>query len=179
MANQQTPIVETLLTSLVKQAPNQGVQDIVDTLLHNEANPDADVPRGIVAGLVAGIAGTVAKTLVERIFPVTAPDPEKQRTLSLGDQELHVQVDTREWVTGVLVGGAYGAAAELAPEVTVGGGLGLGSALYGINNAGEAPTADKVSVVPQEENEAHELLGDMVYGLVVEFVRTRLRARLN
>lgn len=179
MATQQTPIVETLLTSLVKQAPHHGVTDIVDKLVNTEAHPDADVPRGIVAGLVAGVAGTLAKTLVERIFPVTAPDPEKQRTLALGDQELHVNVDTREWVTGVLVGGAYGAAAELAPEVTVGSGLGLGSALYGLNNAGEAPSADKVAAVPKEENEAHELLGDMVYGLVVEFVRTNLRARLN
>lgn len=177
MAN-QVNVIETIVMSLVQQAPTGGVQEIVNTLVSKEAHPDADVPKGIVAGLVAGVAGTLAKTFIERIFPVTAPDPAAQRTLSVGDQELHVNIDTREWVTGVLVGGAYGAAAELAPEVTAAGGLGLGSALYGINNTGAVVSADKVSVKPQEENEAHELLSDMVFGLVTEFVRQTVRNRL-
>ena len=177
MAN--ASIAETLVASLVKQAPSNGIQDLVNTVLRGSDNPDADVPRGFVAGLAAGVAGTLAKTLCERLFPITAPDPNKQRTLAIGDQELHVNVDTRDWAIGVLVGGAYGAAAELAPEVTVANGLGLGSALYGINNAGEAATHDKVSVSPREENESHELLSDMVYGLVTEFVRANVRGRLN
>lgn len=172
-------IAETLVASLVKQAPSNGIQDLVNTVLRGEHHESADVPRGFIAGLAAGVAGTVAKSLCERLFPVTAPDPNKQRTLAIGDQELHVNVDTRDWAIGVLVGGAYGAAAELAPEVTVASGLGLGSALYGINNAGEPATHDKVKVVPQEENESHELLSDMVYGLVVEFVRSNIRARLS
>ena len=175
----QSPIINTLVTSLVKQAPNHGVQDIVNSVVKAERPEHADVGKGLVAGVLAGIAGTVAKALVERIFPITAPNPDKMRRLAIGDQELHVNVDTREWATGVLVGGAYGAAAELAPEVTVGSGLGLGSALYGLNNAGDAATHDKVNVVPQEENESHELLSDMVYGLVTEFVRDNVRARLN
>ena len=179
MASTGSPIVETLVSSLVKQAPNHGIQDFVNKLLERERKPGTDVPRGVVAGLVAGLAGTVAKALTEQIFPITAPDPNKQRVINVGDQELHVSVDTREWAIGVVVGGLYGAAAELAPEVTVGNGLGLGSALYGLNNAGDAMTHDKVSVAPREENESHELLSDLVYGLVTEFVRTNLRARLN
>lgn len=171
-------IAETLVASLVKQAPNNGIQDLVNTVLRGEHREGSDVPRGFVAGLAAGIAGTLAKSICERLFPITEPDPDKQRTIAIGDQELHVNVDTRDWAIGVLVGGAYGAAAELAPEVTVANGLGLGSALYGINNAGEAATHDKVSVTPREENESHELLSDMVYGLVTEFVRANVRARL-
>ncbi len=175
----KSPIAETLVSSLVKQAPTNGIQEMINSVLKGNHNPAGDVPRGVIAGLAAGIAGTIAKSICEQIFPITAPDPNKQRTLAIGDQELHVNLDTREWITGVIVGGAYGAAAELAPEVTIGQGLGLGSALYGLNNAGDAASHDKVSVTLREENESHELLSDMVYGLVTEFVRANVRARLN
>ena len=37
----------------------------------------------------------------------------------------------------------------------------------------------QVELSPNEENEAHEFLSDLVYGLVVEFVRKEVRARLN
>ncbi len=176
---QQQPLLISLVSSLVKQAPHNGVQDIVNSVMKGEHNPEADVARGVVAGLAGGLAGAFAKTIIERFFPIKASDPSIRKAIRLGDSELAVQLDTRDIVTGILIGGAYGAAAELAPEVTAGNGLGLGSAVYGINNAGELMDAGKVTLKPHEENEAHELLSDLVYGLVVDYVRSQVRARLN
>ena len=178
MADQQ-PLLQTIVTSLVERAPNRGVQDIVNSVLSGEHNPEAQIGKGVVAGLAAGVVGALAKAVCEHFFPITAPDPAKRQHLAIGDAELELDVDTSDIVTGVLIGGTYGAAAELAPEVTGGNGLGLGSALYGVNNAGEVMDHRKVSVRANEENEGHELLSDLVYGLVVEFVRKEVRARLN
>lgn len=177
--SQHQPILHTIVTSLVNRAPNNGIQDIVNSVLKGDHNPEAEVPKGLVAGLAAGVAGAFAKTVIERFFPITPPDPAKRQSVMVGEAELDLEINTRDVVTGVLIGGAYGAAAELAPEVTGGNGLGLGSAVYGINNAGEIMDANKVSFSPNEENEGHELLSDLVYGLVVEFVRKKVRARLN
>ncbi len=176
---QQQPLLISLVSSLVKQAPDNGVQEIINSVLKGEHNPEADVARGVVAGLAGGLVGAFAKTIVERFFPIKTADPDTRRAITLGDSELAIDLDTRDLVTGTLIGGAYGAAAELAPEVTTGNGLGLGSALYGINNAGELMDHSKVSLKPHEENEAHELLSDLVYGLVVDYVRVSVRARLN
>ena len=179
MENAQQPLLLTLVSSLVQKAPKNGIQDIINSVLKGEHNPAADLPRGVAAGLAAGFAGAVAKALVERIFPIKASDPSFEKAIRVGDSELAVNIDTKDIITGTLIGGAYGAAAELAPEVTAGNGLGLGSAVYGINNAGEIMDHSKVTLNPNEENEAHELLSDLVYGLVVEYVRDQVRARLN
>lgn len=180
MSNESAPLLNTVVTSLVQRAPNKGVHDILNSVLESD-NPDADLPRGVVAGLAGGLVGAIAKTLCERFFPISKPDPdaEVRQSITVGDTELEVNVNTRDLVTGILIGGTYGAAAELAPEVTGANGLGLGSALYGINNAGQVMDHHKVDVRPNEENEGHELLSDLVYGLVVEFVRKEVRARLN
>ncbi len=173
-------IVQTLVTSLVKQAPNNGIQDLINSVITAEAPEHADVPKGLLAGAIGGLAGVLAKTFVERLFPVRPPEARNVRRVTLSEEnELSVAIDTKEWMTGLAVGTAYGAAAELSPEVTTGNGLALGSALYGLNNAGAAMSHDKVEMKPREENEAHELLSDMVYGLVVEFVRQEVRARFN
>ena len=176
---QQPPILQSLVSSLVSQAPHDGFQGIIDSVMKGEHNPEADVARGVVAGLAGGLVGAFAKTIIERIFPIKPADPATRRAVTLGDTEIALNIDTRDVVTGILIGGAYGAAAELAPDVTAANGLGLGSAVYGINNAGQLMEADKVTLSPNQENEAHELLSDIVYGLVVEYVRTQVRARLN
>ncbi len=176
---QQAPIFQSLVSSLVSQAPTTGLQGFIDSVMKGDHNPEADVPRGVVAGLAGGLAGAVAKTMIERFFPIKAADLANRRSVHLGETELAVNVNTRDVFTGILIGGAYGAAAELAPEVTAANGLGLGSAVYGLNNAGQLMEADKVTLRMNEENEAHELLSDLVYGLVVEYVRAQVRIRLN
>lgn len=176
---QQAPIFQSLVSGLVQQAPKHSIQDIMQSVMNGEHNPEADVARGIVAGLAGGLIGAFAKTLIERFFPITAPSPDTRRSVMLGETELSININTRDFVTGILIGGAYGAAAELAPEVTAGSGLGLGSAVYGLNNAGQLMDASKVTLQVNKENEGHELLSDLVYGLVVDYVRSNLRARLN
>ena len=175
----QPQILHGLVSSLVSKAPSNGIQDIIDSVLNGEHNPEADVARGVVAGLAGGLVGAFAKTVIERFFPIRPADPNTRRAVTIGETELSVNIDTRDVVTGILIGGAYGAAAELAPEVTSANGLGLGSAVYGINNAGQLMEPDNVSLRVNEENEGHELLSDLVYGLVVEYVRAQVRARLN
>jgi len=133
----------------------------------------------VLIGLAAGILGTVAKTAADHFFPVVKRENANMQKFNIGDHELELNVDTTEWITGVLVGGAYGAAAEIAPEVTMGNGIGLGSAIYGLNNSIEGMTVDNLKLNPNEENESHELLGELAYGVVVEFVRSALRARIR
>ena len=174
-----TPLVETIVSGLVKQAPARKMQDMVDTVMNRDLHPDADLPKGVLAGLAAGILGTVAKSVVQHFFPVSKPEAANLRTIHVGDTSLEINVDTTEWITGVVVGGVYGGAAELAPEVTLGQGLGLGTALYGLNTTEGELLDQDVEIRPREENESHELLGDLVYGLVVEFLRSNLRERLN
>jgi len=174
-----TPLVASIITSLVKQTPAKGMNELVKTVMKKDYHPNADIPKGVMIGLAAGILGTVAKTTVDHFFPVVKREDANLQTIQLGDHELEVKVDTTEWVTGVLVGGAYGAAAEIAPEVTMGNGIGLGTAIYSLNNSLESITEDDVHLNLKEENESHELLGELAYGVVVEFVRSSLRARID
>ena len=174
-----TPLVASIITSLVQQSPAKGMNDLVRIVVNKELHPDADLPKGVLIGLAAGILGTVAKTAVDHFFPVVKKEDANLQTIHLGDHALEVNVDTTEWVTGVLVGGAYGAAAEIAPEVTMGNGIGLGTAIYGLNNSIDSMTEGGISLNPKEENESHELLGELAYGVVVEFVRSALRARIR
>lgn len=173
-----TPLATTIITSLVKQSPTTGMNEMVRTVMSKELDKNADIPKGVLIGLAAGILGTVAKTAVDHFFPVAKKEDANLKTLHLGDHELAVNVNTTEWVTGVLVGGAYGAAAEIAPEVTMGNGIGLATAIYGLNNSIDGMT-DDISLHPKEENESHELLGELAYGVVVELVRSSLRSRIH
>ncbi len=173
-----TPLIATIITSLVKQTPTRGMNDIIRTVMKKEIHPDADIPKGVMIGLAAGILGTVAKTAVDHFFPVVKKEDANIKTLHVGDLELDVNINTTEWVTGVIVGGAYGAAAEISPEVTMGNGIGLGTAIYGLNNSIENLAPEHLKLKHHEENESHELLGELAYGLVVEFVRANLRSRV-
>ena len=174
-----TPLIQTIVTDLVSRAPSGGLKEIVNRAREADLNEDADLPRGILAGVVGGLAGAFAKTLVEQFFPVREPNPEQVHHFHIGDREIDIAIDTRDVMTSIFIGGAYGAATELVPEIHMGNGLALGSVLYGLNNAGEAMKAEDIQLKAQEENEANELVGDLVYGLVVEFVRAQLRERLN
>lgn len=173
-----TPLIANLITSLVKQTPTRGVNDIVRSVMKKEIHPDADIPKGVLIGLAAGILGTVAKTAVDHYFPVVKKEHANLKTIHIGDHKLEVNVNTTEWVTGVVVGGAYGAAAEISPEVIIGNGVGLGTAIYGLNNSIENLAPEHLNLKHKEENESHELLGELAYGVVVEFVRSTLRSRI-
>ena len=84
------------------------------------------------------------------------------------------------YVLGTGVGGLYGAAAELAPNVTAGAGLPFGAAFWLVVDEGavpllglsEGPTAYPLSV------HAYALSSHFVYGLTAEVVRRAVRGAL-
>jgi putative membrane protein len=84
------------------------------------------------------------------------------------------------YVLGTGVGGLYGAAAELAPNVTAGAGLLFGAAFWLVVDEGavpllglsEGPTAYPLSV------HAYALSSHFVYGLTAELVRRAVRVAL-
>jgi len=173
------PLVSSILTGIVQTTPKRDMNDFVRTVINKEVHSKANIPNGVLIGLAAGILGTVAKTAVNHFFPVKKKDTVNLQKITVGDHELEVNISTSEWVTGVLVGGAYGAAAEVAPEVTVGNGIGLGSAIYGLNNSIDPVMSNNIDLHPKEENEGHELLGELAYGVVVEVVRSGLQSRIS
>ncbi len=81
---------------------------------------------------------------------------------------------------GTLTGGLYGAAAELAPIVTVGGGLAYGASIWVVADEGVVPALG----LSKPANEyplsihAYALASHFVYGLTTEVVRRAVRNAL-
>jgi putative membrane protein len=81
---------------------------------------------------------------------------------------------------GTGVGGLYGAVAELAPEVTIGGGLLFGTAFWLVVDEGAVPLLG-LSKGPTEyplSTHAYALASHFVYGLTAELVRRAVRDAL-
>jgi hypothetical protein len=81
---------------------------------------------------------------------------------------------------GTAVGGLYGAAAELAPEVTAGIGLPFGAAFWLIVDEGAVPLLG-LSKGPTEypiSTHAYALASHFIYGLTAEIVRRAVRDAL-
>ena len=84
------------------------------------------------------------------------------------------------YLLGTGVGGLYGAAAEIAPNVTTGGGLPFGAVFWLVVDEGavpllglsEGPTAYPLSI------HGYALSSHFVYGLTAEMVRRVVRAAL-
>jgi putative membrane protein len=81
---------------------------------------------------------------------------------------------------GTATGGLYGAAAELAPEVTTGMGLPFGAAFWLVADETAVPLLG-LSKPPTEypvSTHAYALASHLVYGLTTEFVRRAMRNAL-
>ena len=81
---------------------------------------------------------------------------------------------------GTATGGLYGAAAELAPEVTVGAGLPFGAAFWLVADETAVPLLG-LSKGPSEyplSTHAYAFASHLVYGLTAELVRRGLRKAL-
>jgi putative membrane protein len=81
---------------------------------------------------------------------------------------------------GTLTGGLYGAVAELAPEVTAGGGLPFGAAFWLVADETAVPLLG-LSKAPTEyplSTHAYALASHFVYGLSAELVRRAVRNAL-
>jgi putative membrane protein len=129
-------------------------------------NRTQDILKGALAGLVGGLIATAAKTAAERIYPPHShgePNPPASQGI--------------RWGMGAATGAAYGAIAELYPEVTAKGGTTFGLALLTVSNHGVLPAMGLATVPEPEEGREHrsEMATHVVYGIVCETVRNLVR----
>ncbi|HEX3252140.1 MAG TPA: DUF1440 domain-containing protein [Pyrinomonadaceae bacterium] len=84
------------------------------------------------------------------------------------------------YLLGTGVGGLYGAAAEIAPNVTTGGGLPFGAVFWLVVDEGAVPLLglSKGPMAYPPSIHAYALSSHFVYGLTAEVVRRAVRAAL-
>lgn len=84
------------------------------------------------------------------------------------------------WLFGTLVGGAYGLAVEVMPQVGDGMGLPFGTAVFGVMHEGILPAAgvEEGHAEKDTKEESFELISHLVYGFATELVRGQVRERI-
>ena len=84
------------------------------------------------------------------------------------------------YLLGTGVGGLYGAAAEIAPNVTTGGGLPFGAVFWLVVDEGAVPLLglSKGPMAYPPSTHAYALSSHLVYGLTAEVVRRAIRGAL-
>jgi hypothetical protein len=84
------------------------------------------------------------------------------------------------YLLGTGVGGLYGAAAEIAPNITTGGGLPFGAAFWLVVDEGAVPVLglSKGPMAYPLSVHAYALSSHFVYGLTAEMVRRAVRGAL-
>ncbi len=168
--------------------------------------PHAAAPdpwKGLFAGLVGGLAGTVAMTAAQLALYQILPEPEgegdgdeqsslpatEEAAQAVGRRVLgrRLSEEERSWGGsafhygfGTAVGGAYGLAAELRPELARGQGVPFGVGLMLLADEVAVPALG-LSASPQRQPLRMHLLGlgaHVVYGAVSETVRRAVRSAL-
>ena len=169
-----------------------------------------DVWKGLVAGMVAGIFATYVKdkfqTLVTNIEKAenpprrpTAEGPKPQAqdepttvkaANAIATKVLHRNLRKKEkeiagplvdYGFGTVAGMAYGAAAEVMPVATVGGGSGFATALWLAADEIGVP-ATGLSKWPTNypaKTHAYAFGGHLIYGLAAELARRIVRKALD
>ena len=165
---------------------------LVGDLLAGKRNREGDLVRGFIAGAVGGLIGTALKTVAERYFPPRGPLDEAPPAIIAdeaaeaitGEHLSHHDAETAgtamHWLFGTLIGGAYGAAVEVMPQVGEGMGLPFGTAVFGVMHEGILPAAgiEESHADKDSGEERNELLTHLVYGFTTELVRDQVRGRL-
>ena len=144
---------------------------------------------GALCGAIGGIAGSIAKIAGELVYnprtlgqtppPVILAQRLADHPLTHDEQQHRMQLI--HFVFGVGTGAIYGAAAEVAPLVTVGYGTVFGIVLQGFTHESLVP-AFGLDVPPwQQPAREHlsELFTHALYGLATEVVRPLLRRRFG
>ncbi len=166
---------------------------IVSDLMAGKRNKEGNILRGFVAGAIAGLIATGIKTLAEHYFPVrpaTADTPPEiiaeEAAEAIADEHLtqgekEAAGATIHWLFGTLIGGAYGAAVEVMPQLGEGLGLPFGTALFGVVHEGLLPAAgiEEPHAEKDSSEERNELLTHLVYGFATEVVRGQVRPLLQ
>lgn len=134
--------------------------------LQKPSSPTKDILKGALAGLIGGLIATAAKSAAEKLYP-PHPDAKPQKFADEGMQ----------WVFGAAAGAAYGAIAEIYPQVTGKYGANFGMTLMAVNHEGILPALGLAA--PPAEQEAREQRSEIVthtvYGVVCETVRMSVR----
>jgi putative membrane protein len=151
-------------------------------------NPTHSILKGAIAGLIGGLIATAAKTAAERLYPPrTHGEPEPPAVLadklgasSLPGTEKKATVEGIHWGFGAVTGAAYGAMAELYPDVTAKGGSTFGLALMTITHEGALPALGLAATPEKQEGreKRSEVATHIVYGVVCETVRSVVRKML-
>ena len=152
--------------------PGQGGVPRSDMKEHtkNLPAPNRDILKGALAGLIGGLIATAARTVAERVYP---PHPELARSKS-------EEKKLMPWVMGAAAGAAYGALAELYPQVTDRHGANFGMTMMAVTQKGVLPALGlSEHPTPQEgREERSEMVTHVVYGVVCETVRVVVRRAL-
>ena len=147
--------------------------------------------KGLLAGVAGGLAGSAAKIIMEKLVPPRTqgqPEPPalvvervghamgaepSERTKQVGSQGIH-------WGFGTLLGGVYGAAAELSPRVTSWRGGAFGLTVNRLAHEGLLPGLDLVEPVREQpaQERVSEWVSHALYGITTELVRRAVRKRL-
>ncbi len=168
---------------------------------------DADVWKGLAVGLAGGLVASWTMNRFQDVWlALSAPDHKQNgQNTNAGDED---QEDTTirtasviseglfdhrltkaekkiagpavHYALGTGVGGLYGAAAELMPEVTTATGLPFGALFWLVVDETMVPVL-KLSKPPTEypvSTHVYALASHLVYGLTTELVRRNLRKAL-
>jgi uncharacterized membrane protein YagU involved in acid resistance len=165
--------------------------------------------KGLLAGLAGGLAASWVMNQFQAVVPADtfqrllgessdsdsagdqeAPEPATvQAAEALSEGVLNHELTKREKKTagpavhyafGTTVGGAYGAVAEVAPSVTIGGGLPFGTVFWLVADEAAVPALG-LSDPPTEHppsTHLYALTSHLVYGLTADLVRRAVRALL-
>lgn len=152
------------------------------------ANPTHNLLKGALAGLVGGLLATAAKSAAEKLYPPrTHGEPEPPAVLAekvglprRGTTEKNAVEEGIHWGFGALAGAAYGAIAELYPQVTAKQGITFGLALMTVTHEGALPALG-LAATPEDQHgreQRSEMFTHTVYGVVCETVRSVVRKAL-
>lgn len=149
--------------------------------------------KGIAAGLIGGLAGSLAMgpihSLASKLVGGVERDGEDSTVKTaaaisegiaghkLTPGEKKVAGPAVHFGFGSSVGAAYGAAAELLPEITAGYGVPFGTAVYVGAHAIIVPALGLSKPITESNvpKESAELVSHFVYGAVAELCRRWLR----
>lgn len=165
---------------------------LAQQLISGERDEDSNVAQGFLAGAIGGLAATALKSVAERYFPPRGPredaPPAKMANRAaqaitgdkLTESQKHLAEQGMHWLFGTLIGGAYGAAVEIVPQLSDGMGLPFGAAVFGVMHEGLLPAADLEAphAEKDDEEERNEMITHLIYGFATEVVRGTVRDRL-
>ncbi|MEK6397040.1 MAG: DUF1440 domain-containing protein [Terriglobus sp.] len=156
--------------------------------LPQPSSPAKDILKGALAGLIGGLIATAAKSYAEKLYPPRThgePEPPALLAEKLGEPhfetgEKKVVEESIHWAFGAAAGAAYGAIAEIYPQVTARYGANFGMTLMAVTHEGILPALGLSAPPPEQEGreKRSEIVTHTVYGVVCETVRMAVRKAL-